>query len=125
MVVVTLTHVYAILIRWLGDPDKRLPRPDWVPSLSCVSQYDITVWVPGHPIIGIIRQDVMCLGSDCANLRVLSQYQFTAQTKLRRKYPLCQGSVGCATSIQEFLSCFQKGCTTLWFRLQLRQQSDE
>lgn len=30
MVVVTLTHVYAILIRWLGDPDDRLPRPDGV-----------------------------------------------------------------------------------------------
>lgn len=27
----------------------------------------------GHPIIGSIGQDALCLGSDCANLRVLSQ----------------------------------------------------
>lgn len=27
-VVVTLTHVYAALIRWLGDPDGHSPRPD-------------------------------------------------------------------------------------------------
>lgn len=28
--VVMLTHVYIFLIRWLGDPDDCLPRPDGV-----------------------------------------------------------------------------------------------
>lgn len=90
----------------VGGPRQTFAKARQGSSLSCVSQYDITVWVPGHPIIGIIRQDVMCLGSDWANLRVLSQDQSTMQTRLRRKYPMCQGSVGCATSVQEFLSCW-------------------
>ena len=32
--------------------------------LRSASQYDVRVWVLGHPIIGMIAQDVMCLGSD-------------------------------------------------------------
>lgn len=36
----------------------------WDSFLPSVSQYDVRVWVLGHPIIGMIVQDVMCLGSD-------------------------------------------------------------